>query len=147
MHVFWFRLLNALPSSWRKGSQKTERQQIGDLGEAVAADYLQYQEGYKILAKQWKRGGYELDIVARDEDVLVFVEVRSRKVGSKVSGYHSITRKKRRSLQNACKTYLNTMRRRAPHFRFDIIQIAHASSGDRTVTHFKNISLFDRHFH
>ena len=147
MHLFWQKILNRVPPSWRGGSPKTEYQEIGDLSEAFAADFLQYEAGYKILAKKWERSGYELDIVAREGDILVFVEVRSRKKGSKVSGYHSITQKKRRSLQSACKAYLDAMRRRAVHFRFDIIQIEHASSGAREVTHFKNITLFDRHFH
>lgn len=143
------RLLNTLRKlhiSIPLRSSRTDLQKIGDAGESEAAQFLKSEKGYTILARNWKQGHHELDIVAMDRDVLVFVEVRSRQSSAKVSGYHSITTKKKNSLRNACRVYLNGMRRRAPHFRFDIIEIAHASCGQKTVKHFESIPLFNRHF-
>ena len=50
---------------------------LGKRGERYAARYLQT-KGYEIVRKNWKNGQYELDIVAQDGDVLVFVEVKTR---------------------------------------------------------------------
>ena len=130
-----------------KQSRETEKQKTGRKGESRASDYLRFEKGYSIIARNWSQGPHELDIVARDGDVLVFIEVRSRKKTSKVSGYHSITQKKRLSVQKACRSYLNAMKRRAPHFRFDIIEIAHSSSGDTELRHYPSIPLFPKNFH
>ncbi|MGB0370476.1 MAG: YraN family protein [Opitutales bacterium] len=129
-----------------QGGQRTERKKLGDEGESLAAKYLRSERKYTIIARNWQQGHHELDIVAKDGDVLIFVEVRARKAGAKVSGYQSITRKKKESLRNACRAYLNTMQRRAPNFRFDIVEIAHSSSEPKRVRHFKSIPLFHRHF-
>ena len=53
------------------------QQEIGELGEKLAQQYLR-KLGYEILATNWHYGHLELDIVARDGDELVIVEVKSR---------------------------------------------------------------------
>ena len=50
---------------------------LGRRGERYAARYLQT-KGYEIIRTNWKNGQYELDIVAQDGDVLVFIEVKTR---------------------------------------------------------------------
>ena len=50
---------------------------LGRRGERFAARYLQT-KGYEIIRTNWKNGQYELDIVAQDDDVLVFIEVKTR---------------------------------------------------------------------
>ena len=51
---------------------------IGDRGEALAARELK-KHGYRILAKNFRSAHGEIDIIAEDRDVLVFVEVKTRK--------------------------------------------------------------------
>ncbi len=64
-----------------RGSAHGDRRQIlGKQGEERAAVYLQ-QQGYAILARNWRTRTGELDIVARDGEWLVFVEVRARRIG------------------------------------------------------------------
>lgn len=53
------------------------QQEIGDRGEELALGYLM-QKGYKILETKWHYGHLELDIVAKDGDELVIVEVKTR---------------------------------------------------------------------
>lgn len=55
-----------------------EHNELGQWGEQVAADYLQ-NKGYEILERDWKSGHRDLDIVARDGNTLVIVEVKTRR--------------------------------------------------------------------
>ena len=69
----------------------TLRQEKGRAGEDAAADWLE-KAGMRILARNWRSGSYELDLVCRDGDELVFVEVRLRGKGSLASPEASMTR-------------------------------------------------------
>ncbi len=55
----------------------TTKKEIGDLGEKIARRYLMHR-GYWILAKNWRHGKDELDIIARTYKELVFTEVKTR---------------------------------------------------------------------
>ena len=54
-----------------------EHNQVGKDGEATAAEYLK-NKGYQILHTNWRTGRYELDIVAKTDDELIIVEVKTR---------------------------------------------------------------------
>lgn len=126
---------------------QTARQRLGARGEARAADYLRREKGFSVVERNWRQGRLEIDLVARDGAVLVFVEVRTRRDTARVKGYASVTPAKRRTLRRAIQAYLNAQRGgRAPHFRFDIVEIEHSSSGVMTVHHYAEIPLFNRHF-
>ena len=54
-----------------------EHNQIGKDGETASVEYLK-NKGYQILHTNWRKGRYELDIVAKNDDELVIVEVKTR---------------------------------------------------------------------
>ena len=54
------------------------KKQIGSEGEEIACNYL-IKEGYKIIKRNWHFGHGEIDIIAKRNNVLVFIEVKSRK--------------------------------------------------------------------
>ena len=56
---------------------KTKNLVIGRLGEIIAREYL-YNKGYKIIAQNYRNRYAEIDLIARDKKVLVFVEVRTK---------------------------------------------------------------------
>ena len=56
---------------------QTDKQLIGRLGEELAADFLK-NDGYTIVAQNTRLGKQEIDIIAEDNDFLVFVEVKTR---------------------------------------------------------------------
>lgn len=62
----------------RREKRKTTNHQSGIDAEGIAASYLEKQ-GYQILAKRFKCRSGEIDIIARKENLLAFVEVKSRK--------------------------------------------------------------------
>ena len=60
---------------------KTEKRLIGDFGERMAARFLR-RHGYRIVARNYRAGHLELDIVAKNRSEIVFVEVKTRSVVS-----------------------------------------------------------------
>lgn len=56
---------------------RTDKQTVGDYGEAVAARYLR-RHGYRILSRNWQSNHHELDIIAVRFGVIAFVEVKTR---------------------------------------------------------------------
>ena len=52
--------------------------ELGKWGEEIAARFIE-KNGYEILERDWKSGHHDLDIIARDEDTLVIIEVKTRR--------------------------------------------------------------------
>lgn len=69
------------------------RTETGKLGEDAVCKYLA-ERGYKIKARNYRIKGGEIDIVASNEDYLAFVEVKSRKHGSLVTGFEAVNKRK-----------------------------------------------------
>ena len=81
----------------------------GRAGEEAAAELLR-SRGCDVLARNWRRGRYELDIVARKDEVLHFVEVKTRRTGSLTPPEAAATRRKFRALARAAACYLRAAR-------------------------------------
>jgi putative endonuclease len=115
----------------------------GRWGESVAARFLR-RNGYKILQRNWRNGYWEIDLVARDSDVLVFVEVKTRRMGDTIGGYGAaVAPAKRRSLRNAIDAYLRSLGGEIPCWRFDVVEIftpARSRSAEQ-IFHFEGVSL------
>jgi len=79
--------------------------ETGRAGERAAAAYLR-ERGYEILALNWRQGRYELDIVARKDRMLHFVEVKTRRAGSLTPPEAAITPRKFRFLHRAAVGYM-----------------------------------------
>ena len=94
----------------------------GASGEARAIDLL-VRRGYRILDRNFRCKVGELDIVARDNDVLVFVEVRSRNDGQHGHALEAVGFHKQRKVSRVAQAYIALRR---PHFeeaRFDVVAI------------------------
>jgi putative endonuclease len=102
--------------------------------------------GYRIIARNWRFHHDEIDLICRDGEVLVFIEVRTRSVGALIPGVQSVDSRKKAKLRRACRYYLYALRVGTPHFRFDIIDIALTKKGVGKIRHFTNIPLFSKHF-
>jgi putative endonuclease len=95
------------------------RGHAGAQAEALAAEYLA-RRGLAIVERNWRRRCGELDLVARDGDVLVFVEVRLRRRGDFGGAAASITAAKRARMVAAAGQYLAGLPR-TPPCRFDAV--------------------------
>ena len=79
--------------------------------------------GLAIVERNYKCKVGELDIIARDGNTLVFVEVRSRVSARFGSAIDAITRAKQRQVTRVAEVYLQHKRPREARFRFDVIAI------------------------
>lgn len=95
--------------------------EFGRWGEDIAVDYL-VKHGYKILDRNWQIDHKEIDIVATDGDMIVFIEVKTRSNINYGAPFEAVNRQKRKNLMIAMKRYLSIHRVYLP-FRFDIISI------------------------
>lgn len=82
------------------------RKNLGDSGERVAALFLE-QRGYKILERNFRTRGGEIDLVAEDADGLAFVEVRTRRGDGAGAPEESLTRRKRTRMIAMAVEYLS----------------------------------------
>jgi len=107
------------------------RRRLGDFGERAAMDYLQ-RRGYKILESNVRCPLGEIDIVARDGDFLVFVEVRTRKGIAFGSPEESITSVKREKLIALAESYLRQHDTTSVPWRIDVVSVELGRNGKIT---------------
>lgn len=109
---------------------------IGQRGEELAARHL-IGLGYTILARNWRSGRQELDIIARDGDQVVFIEVKTR--SSRRYGYpvEFISATKQDHMVKAATQWLMAQGWEG-EFRFDLIGILEFPDNPATVTHVRD---------
>jgi putative endonuclease len=98
------------------------RGELGKIGEDLACRELE-RRGYAILARRYRRRGGELDIVARDGQTVVFVEVKTRDGRSYGDGVDAVTGLKRRRIVQVATDYLARHRLADRPCRFDVVSI------------------------
>jgi putative endonuclease len=105
-----------------------DRQWIGGYGERVAADWLRA-HGCKILARNFKgpRRG-EVDIIARQGRLLLFVEVKTRREGSAIRPLDAVDRTKQKLIERGANAWLKRLGTRQLPWRFDVMEV-HVKEG------------------
>ena len=103
----------------------TEKRKIGNFGEDAAVKFLK-KNGYKILERNFVFNDAEIDIIAKNSEFTIFVEVKTRRYGeynaSEPRPSSSVTPKKQRAIIGAARGYLAfaTSERK---IRFDVIEV------------------------
>ncbi len=95
---------------------------LGERGEKFAARYLR-RHGYKILVRRFKSRAGEIDIVCRQKDWLVFVEVKTRKSDQYGAPSEAVTREKQKHMSKVALEYLRLLDNPQIHWRFDIVEV------------------------
>jgi len=116
----------------------------GEWGEEKAARFLSG-KGYRILGRRVRPDAHnELDIVARDGDVLVFIEVKTRGSEDFGSPISAVDARKRRALSRAAVHYLGKLRYPDVFIRFDVVEVI-GSEGMRhpEIRHVENAFALD----
>jgi putative endonuclease len=116
------------------------KREVGAAGEEAAARYLA-KHGFKLLHRNLHLGRLgELDIVAREHDTLVFVEVKSRLAGEALGGFENITAAKQKKLWDLGASYL--VRHGGDHkaVRFDAVEVEFAGEAltHHTLKHIRD---------
>jgi putative endonuclease len=94
---------------------------LGQKGEDIATEYLK-EAGYRILFRNWNWGKHEIDIIAENKDIIVFVEVKTRADDYHMHPVTAITKEKQKSIIWAADGYLQKFRI-DKESRFDVITI------------------------
>jgi putative endonuclease len=98
------------------------KREIGSWGEKLAVDYL-VQCGYKIIEKNFRCKIGEIDIIARDKEYIVFVEVKYRKDISHGYPREAVNFYKQRTISKVALFYLKKNRLFDHSCRFDVLEI------------------------
>ncbi len=95
----------------------------GAIGETIAIKYLKKQ-GYKIITTNYRASKVaEIDIIAKDKDILVFIEVKMRYSTFAGYGREAVTKQKQQHIRFAANHYLVTKVKKEVPLRFDVIEI------------------------
>jgi putative endonuclease len=111
-----------------EGSMTIERQMMGKAGEDRAVTELEGR-GYAILARRYRTRHGEIDIVARDGQTTVFVEVKARANAEFGRAAEAVTPRKQRRLVSMAVDYLARHRLANRPCRFDVIAIDGVGAG------------------
>lgn len=107
----------------KQGNCMGQTQEIGNRGESIAQHYL-VQKGYVIIDINWSSRFGELDIIAKQHDIYVFIEVKTRRSKTTESAFASITPAKREKMIKAVYQYIHDKNLDDIIWRIDAIGIA-----------------------
>lgn len=117
---------------------KPEHLRRGELGERAAKKFLR-QAGLKFLTANFRSEHGEIDLIFRDEDCLVFVEVKTRSSEGWTRPAAAVDARKRRLLSQTGLDYLRRLKNPQVKFRFDIVEVLLADGTVREVRHLPNV--------
>ena len=108
-----------------------ERRILGKKGEDLAAVYLKKNCGYTIVKRNYRCVFGEMDIIAKDHDVLSFVEVKTRASSEYGTPQESVTRRKQHQISKVALEFIN--RHNAHHMkaRFDVVAVSFLPQGEQ----------------
>jgi len=113
-----------------------QRIALGKTGEDLAVEELE-RRGYEIIARRWRERLGEIDIIARDCETLVFVEVKAREGHEFGDAVESVTRQKQRRLVRLAQDYATRARWVDRPCRFDVVTV-HLDADRPIVTVYPN---------
>ena len=116
---------------------------LGPKGERLAARFLK-KLGYKILRRNWTSKFGEIDLIVRDGDEVVFVEVKTRTSRTWGDPESAVTPSKRRKLSRTSVDFVERNRLRDYPLRFDVVSVVIPETGTPEFEHFKDAFTLSR---
>ena len=124
---------------FQKKSSRKKNALIGRFGEKIAQDYL-LQKGYELIEKNYHCPGGEIDIIVKKNDILVFVEVKTRLYENFGPGEAAFNSYKKHKLLRTIFNYLTHKTPSISVWRLDLIAIQlFAAKNKANIKHFSNI--------
>ena len=115
------------------------RQTLGHRGEVLAANMLE-NKGYIILERNWRTPYGEIDLIAQHDDVITFVEVKTRASRSLGPPEISITPRKEAHMRSAAEYYIQQHPELTNDWRIDAITIQlNTDNTPPLIDHFENV--------
>jgi putative endonuclease len=113
------------------------RQKLGKFGEKIALQFLKT-KGFTPIAKNYRLKTGEIDIIAMDGNVLVFIEVKTRQGNTHGTPLDSITWKKQRQISKVAQEYLSRNNLFEREARFDVLSVICGKNNRPEVEHISN---------
>jgi putative endonuclease len=113
---------------WRLSEESRDLRSLGNLGEEAAARYL-LERGFSILQRGFRARCGEIDLIAREGEEIVFVEVKTRTSAACGDPLEAITLAKRRRILRAASVYLQASGRWDRPCRFDLVAVRIGTEG------------------
>lgn len=113
------------------------RQQLGKKGEELAVNYLR-SKGYKILQQRYRTTQGEIDIIAVYEQVLVFIEVKTRTSTAYGSPAEAVDYRKQNKIRQVALAFIQDGNHKYREFRFDVVSILQNHQAEWQLEHIKN---------
>jgi putative endonuclease len=113
--------------------------EFGTVGENIAADYL-LSMGWEIMGRNVRAGRGELDIIARDGEELVVVEVRTRKIGKMMPPETSVGPRKLGRLVKTARIFLDK-KGYTGNWRIDVLAVTKDKAGEFSVELFRDVTM------
>src|SRR5256886_6225122 len=124
-------------SRWRT-SPRSGHLRRGARGETLACRYLK-RNGYKVLFRNFRgRSVGEIDVVCRDNDTLVFVEVKTRGGEDFGRPVEAVDREKRKRISRGALAWIRMLDNPDIFFRFDVVEVVIADDAKPRVELIKN---------
>jgi putative endonuclease len=115
-----------------------KRKDLGNRGEQLALNFLK-KKGFRILETNYRCPHGEIDIITRQKDCLVFIEVRTKTNLAFGSPEESITNAKKRHLESVANHYLQNLAKMPLSWRIDLIAIELESDNKlKRIEHIEN---------
>ena len=131
--------------SWIRRAESPEHLRRGAAGEEAARKHLR-QLGLKFLTANYRSSRGEIDLVFRDDDCLIFVEVKTRSREDWIRPAAAVNARKKRLLSLTALDYLRLLGNPALKFRFDIVEVLLRDGEVREVRHLPNAFTLTKPF-
>lgn len=114
---------------------------LGVLGERLAAKHLR-EHGYTVLARNYRFGRREIDLVVARDDLVAFVEVKTRAGAGYGHPLEAITARKRREIERVARFWLQRHGHPALRYRFDAVGVVIRRHQPPAILHLPNAWRF-----
>lgn len=115
------------------------KDELGRWGEQRAADHLTA-EGFDVLDRNWHCRHGEVDLVAREGDCLVIIEVKTRRSVAAGNPLEAVSGRKLETLKRLASLWLRSHSVRAATIRIDAIGVLRPDYGPVAIDHVRNVS-------
>ena len=140
MNTGLVRFIGDLSNRWRShfSTSRPAHLRLGTQGENLACRFLR-KNGYKVLYRNFKgRTGGEIDVICRDRDTLVFVEVKTRTREDFGRPFDAVNRQKQNSIARGALAWLRLLDNPDILFRFDVVEVTLAEGAEPRLEILRN---------
>ena len=120
---------------------KNYKQKLGKKGEALAEEYLK-RKGFRILKRNYRYGHKEIDLIGKDGNTIVFIEVKAGRSKSFGAPHERVNLRKQKNLIEVAYDFIQKENITDCDFRFDVLAISY-QQGEEIIDHIKNAFMCD----